>query len=81
MVSSSIFEGFLGYSAHVAPSDSSFEVWILMRGCLGRSQLVTCQVRRRMEGAGRLQTQCAALGMRHSRRLPHPEEFAVVPRP
>lgn len=62
-VSSSIFEGFLGYSAHVAPSDYSFEVCILMRGCLGRSQLVACQARRRMEGAGRLPTQCAALGV------------------
>lgn len=40
MVNSSIFEGFLGYSAHVAPSESGFEVLILARGCHGRSGLV-----------------------------------------
>lgn len=48
--------GFLGYSAHVAPSGSGFEGLILRRGCLGRSGLVPRQARRRMEGAKWVQT-------------------------
>lgn len=42
----------MGYSAHVGASDSGFQVWILMRSCLGRSGLTPHSGRRRrMEGA------------------------------